>query len=257
MTQETQHTIDQYIAGKLSPDEIDHLWAEMLSDPEAYDYLKVVANAHHLANKPSLQPAKTHTMNWKDYTPWISAAAVLALIITVLLNIQIDTQQQLLPISDINVGQFEIGETMRDSQQSTVSMLDSLLSTGMQAKLDGREQESRFTFKKIIDDYPNEAKAAKAYLNLGILDYNDDKFSSATKNFESAATYTDRTLIREKAFWYKANAHIHLEQIKEARESVLKAYAQNGDFRRDAFILLKKLDALLGNSDSESATKLK
>lgn len=263
MKQEIQHTIDLYVAGKLSAEEIDALWASMLAEPEAYDYLITVATARDLANSDSQNtPASTTEIRprtWKEYTPWFSAAAVLALIITVLLNIQIDTQQQLRPIGDINVGQFEIGETMRDAQndQTSITVLDSMLAEGMQAKIDGREEDSRNTFMKVVEEFPNEARAAKAYLNLGILDYNDDDFESAIQNFGDAATYTDRTLIREKAFWFKANAHLHLNQIKEARQSVLKAYAQNGDYRREAFIMLKKLDAFLGNSDTESATKLR
>ncbi|MEX0773199.1 MAG: hypothetical protein WEB89_09395 [Balneolales bacterium] len=48
---ETQQNIEDYIAGKLYPDQIERLWTQFLEEPEWLDYFKISLGLHLLNEK--------------------------------------------------------------------------------------------------------------------------------------------------------------------------------------------------------------
>lgn len=249
MKPELQQKIDSYLAGKLSPEEIDALWAEMVHFPQALDYLKTTAAAKEIIastaeNETSDKvPATFFTL----YNKWIAVAASVLVIITALYLVR-KTEPTIHKFDYISYAEMEISDITRSGD--SVSDIDSLLNLGIQASIKGHKSKSKAYFQTIIEKYPENEKSAKAYFNLALLIFNEGNYQEAARLFESASELSENDrFFQEKSLWFLANTYINLDNLENARIAAFKAFQIDGDYRRSVFLLLKQLDMKLGLSD--------
>jgi tetratricopeptide (TPR) repeat protein len=111
-------------------------------------------------------------------------------------------------------------------------------------------------FSEVISSYDEEPYASKAYLNKGIIQYNNSDYEDAILSFEEAAERAkENRMISEKAFWYLGNAYVNVGKLQKGLVAVGEAYQRDGVFRKPAFVLYQKLNYELGNIDLEDAER--
>jgi|AntRauTorckE6833_2_1112554.scaffolds.fasta_scaffold02797_4 tetratricopeptide (TPR) repeat protein len=251
--------IDAYIKGNLGEEEIQKLWNEFAKDPELLETLEleVTVKAAIERNMPSSKAgANTDSSSSIKKLPswtWHAAAAAVIALVALVQLFRVDTATQLnqYVVGQIDVGQFESADGIRD-KDITITTADSLLNLGFQAVISGDDSRALQLFEEVINNYTEEPYGSKAYLNKGIILYNESDYEVAIDAFQEAANRVeDSRMITEKAYWYLGNALVNVGQLEEAQDAVYRAYQVDGVFRSPAFRLLKKLSKELGTSDYE------
>ncbi|MEX2602663.1 MAG: tetratricopeptide repeat protein [Gracilimonas sp.] len=250
---EIRQKIDAYIKGKLNEDDIQELWNEFAQNPELLDILEIEVHVKELIENEVLNTRSESRIHKLPTWTWHAAAAAVIVIVALVQFFRVETPTQLdqFVIQQISPAELETSDGVR-AKELQITTADSLLNLGFEAVISGNEERALELFDEVIAKHDEEPYGSKAFLNKGIVLYNEADYESAILAFkESAQRVQDSRMISEKAFWYLGNALINIGQLEEAREAVLKAYQLDGMFRNPAFRLLKKLNNDLGNSDYE------
>jgi tetratricopeptide (TPR) repeat protein len=160
-------------------------------------------------------------------------------------------------VQNIEPSQIETSNAVRAAKDMRITSADSLLNLGFQAFLSGNDDRALDLYEEVIANYNEEPYGSKAYLNKGIIHYNEYEFETAIYSFNQALERVeDSRMITEKAYWYLGNALVNVGELEEARLAVTKTYQLDGVFRNPAFRLLKKLNQELGYSDYEEVKQI-
>ncbi len=246
--------IDAYIKGKLSEQEIENLWVEFAKNPELLDYLELEVGVKEIIEKEIGQGKKrakiTNLSNWM----WHASAAAILLIVLGIQFFQVPNRSNLdqFLVSSIKGDQLETADGIR-AKDMFINRADSMLNLGFNEFVNGNVSRALTLFNEVISEFDYEPYGSKAYLNKGIVYYNESSYDSALVAFSASINrVTDSKMIEEKAYWYLGNTLANLGKLEEARSAVFEAYTLDGVFRKPAFLLLQKLNYDLGYTEAES-----
>jgi TolA-binding protein len=249
---EVRKQIDAYIKGQLSEDEIQELWNEFAKNPELLDILEIEVNVKEIIKKEALGSTGAKINKLPSWT-WHAAAAAVVLMVAMVQLFQVDTPTNMdqFVVQNIGPDQLETSDGVR-SKDMKITEADSLLNLGFEAIISGNENRALQLFNEVISKYDEEPYGSKAFLNKGIVLYNESDYEEAISAFkESVSRGENSRMISEKAYWYLGNALINIGELEEARTAIYEAYKLEGIFRKPAFRLLKKINNDLGNTDYE------
>lgn len=257
---ELQQTIDQYIKGELSQDEIDELWIEFLKQPEWYDWFETQVHLSSLIKKgkrPSFTKGENPsdaTQSSIDYKVWFYAAAA-AVILAI--SLQFFTFEQQQPIPSLALTEIEqsnlIGADVLRSTDTPAENLDVAINDALATAYNGETEEAIEQFQELLNESPNNTQQVRIEMNLGILFYNSGNFESAKNHFQSITEMDGiEDYEEEKSWWFLGNVLLNLNHPRQAREAVFNAYSMDGQYQSEALALLKKLDRRLGNIQPEN-----
>lgn len=250
---EIRQRIDAYIKGQLNEKEIQELWNEFAKDPELLDVLELEVNVKAIIEQKAKQTGQGSKIYKLPRWTWHAAAAAAIIIVALfqLLRVGTPTNIDQFVVQQINPGEIETADGVRNKDMR-ITTADSLLNLGFEAIISGNEDRALELFDEVINKYDEEPYGSKAFLNKGIIYYNEGDYNSAILAFREAADRVeDSRMITEKAYWYLGNALVNVGDLEAAQEAVFEAYQLDGIFRNPAFRLLKKLSDDLGTSDYE------
>lgn len=245
-------TIDAYIKGNLNEEETQALWEEFAKDPELLEHLELEVGIKKILRdkSQSKKPISVRSLpNWV----WHASAAAAILLVALVQLFRVETPNQLedFLVTTIPYAQLETADGLR-SEEATISAADSLLNLGFAAVSSGNDEKALEYFNTVIENYDEEPYASKAFLNRGIIEYNNGDYNESILNFEEAAERAkENRMISEKAFWYLGNAYVNIGELEKALTAVGEAYNRDGIFRKPAFVLYQKLSYDLGKTDYE------
>ena len=234
-----EQKIELYIEGRLNEEESDLLWAEMMSEPDYYDYFKTVVNLKHIVKETDKVEAEHHSAK-RFYRVAVAAAIVITVGILGYLNLNIHSS--ITPPTALH-------QLAMQTTRSAVTMdgsMESDIQRGINLANLGKTQQAITLFKKILDENADPHVRALALTNLGIMYYNQDQMGKAIDAFNKIHQEQGLDVLTyEKAYWYLGNAYLKQGRLKDARSAIKKAYSLNGAYRRVTEEYLKKLDATL------------
>ncbi|MGK7392795.1 MAG: tetratricopeptide repeat protein, partial [Candidatus Cyclobacteriaceae bacterium M2_1C_046] len=255
--------IDAYIKGHLSANEAEELWASLLLRPDYIElletelYIKQIIEeelAEEKGRSKTAQPIEFFRDSLAHSWKWMAAAASIAILVIAINFFQAEKNQSIqeLVLGEINMVENLASAEVKRSQEMKLPAVDSLLNLGFKAAISGNVDEALGFYKEVIENYNNTSNASMAYLNLGIIEYNAEKYKEASVAFSDAIQrIEDDRILKEKALWYLGNAFIKLDRLEEGREAILRAYSMDGIYRNPASRLLQRLDHELGITDSD------
>lgn len=250
---EIRQRIDAYIKGQLGEDEIQELWNEFAKDPVLLDTLELEVNVRAIIEQNAKEAAQNSTIYKLPRWTWHAAAAAAILLVALIQLFRVDTPTNIdqFIVQQISPAEIETSDGVRNKDMR-ITTADSLLNLGFEAIISGNEDRALELFDEVINNHSEEPYGSKAFLNKGIVLYNEGDYSSAIVAFrEAAGRVEDSRMITEKAYWYLGNALVNIGELEAAQEAVFQAYQLDGIFRNPAFRLLKKLGDDLGTSDYE------
>ena len=258
---ELEQQIDAYIKGRLSEEEAQQLWEELIKQPEYIDLLETELGVKSILAKQSSgdedQSSSAEEASilyrFKSSKKWIAAAAAVAILVVAVNFLQMNTSQDIgnAALSEINIAENLSSAQILRSQKTDITPADSLLNRGFEAAISGDISKALTYYDQIIEKHKEKPAAVKAHLNKGIILYNSSSFKESIGSFEAVLeNVSKKPVVREKAYWYMGNAYINLEKLKEARTEIHETYTIDGIYRKSASRLLKKLDNELENVDS-------
>lgn len=242
---ELAQKIDAYLKGKLSEDEVDTLWIELLKRPDYLEYLKTEAALKDLiAERSGHDMVQSEPPKGPAYRPWLSIAAAVVLIIASVVVFRLVNQQSpaTLAPDQIDVNELASADVMRSSTDE-IKKIDSLLNLGFESAVSGKTDKARQIFSDIIHNYSDEPTRAMAYLNLGILRYNNHDFSEAAASFRKAGQFAENdSITKQKAGWFLANTYLKNGKEHEAKMLLQQISGSKGLYATNAGHLLGEME---------------
>jgi TolA-binding protein len=251
--QDIRKQIDAYVKGQLGEAEIQELWVEFAKNSELLELLQLEVHVKELIEKEMAAPQKQATIKRLPSWTWQAAAAAVIVIVGLVQFFRVETPTELsqFVVQQISPNNLETAAVTRDTK-ATMTTADSLLNMGFEATISGDDDRALELFERVITNFDEEPYGSKAFLNKGIILYNDAKYEAAIEAFkQTVSRAANSRMIAEKANWYLGNALINVGQLQEAQQAIFEAYQLEGVFRNPAFRLLKKLRNDLGTSDYE------
>lgn len=246
--------IDDYIKGSLTEEEKNALWVEFAKNPALLDQLELEVSVKKLLTDSARKKSTTKIHSLPDWVWHASAAAVIVFVALVqLFRVDTPTQLEDFLVANIPNEQLETANGVRNSEIAITSA-DSLLNLGFAAVSTGNDSKAIELFLEVASSYNEEPYASKAYLNIGIINYNAGNYEAAIPSFEQASDRAkENRMVSEKAFWYLGNAYVNVGEMEKALVAIGEAYNRDGIFRKPAFVLYQKLNYDLGATDLENA----
>ncbi len=251
--QEILKAIDAYVKGQLEEEEIEKLWVEIAKDPSLLDDLELEVSVKRLlkAQRPSGKATIRALPAWVWH---VSAAAVIVLVALVqLFRVDTPTELSQFVLDRIKADQIETGTGIRSSKEMVIPVADSLLNLGFEATFSGNDERSLELFNEVIESYGEEPYGSKAFLNKGIVLYNQEEYAASVSSFKEVISRAseENRMILEKAYWFLANAYVKSGDLEKALEAAGNTYEMDGMFRSRSYRLYQKLSYDLGKFEED------
>lgn len=236
-----EERIELYLDGKLSKDEIEELWLDILNKPEYFTHLKI-----NLSLRKRYRQKKEHpVVNTTNYQPWLLSVAAVVLFILAFNFFYTSIDETIVPLKQISFYELESSKVVRSDNQN-LTKTDSLLNEAFNAVVTGEKNKGIDLYTQIYNKNVTASYSAKAHLNIGIIFYNELNFDDAAVSFRSALDAGGKIpRVEEKSHWFLAQTYINMNLLEKARDSARKTLEMNGKFKDEAQIILLSLDSIL------------
>lgn len=228
--------IDDYLAGKLTAEEVDELWVELIQDDYYLDYMKSVANLKKLVEE---EKDSFKTLKFTPTQKWISAVAAVLLLVgsVVVFNLTVQSPDTVQPVSEIELDYYRSAEGAA-SEMDSPDMIRQVITAANQ----GNVEEALRMVDAEIALATSDDQISELLITAGSILYNNGMYQDAISRFESSLeTSSNDQMLRERAYWYLGNAYFQLNKIDEAKHALEKAFEINGAYSRVAQSYLKAL----------------
>lgn len=246
---ELEKRIDAYVKGRLTGQEAEKLWEELLQRPDYIELLETELTLKAMfdeeqqsEDKHSRKPGAA-IYNLQHSWKWLAGAAAVAIVLLISIKLFSPERSPGEPVlTEIEIMDHLITAPVMRSDGLRQSTTDSLLNRGYQAAVSGDLSGAMEIYDKIIeqDDSP---VTADAWLNKDILHFNKGAYEEAVPAFKAVLEIEPESPVKiEKAYWYLGNAYLHLGDVANARNAVQHVRDMKGLFEEPAASLFKVLD---------------
>ena len=235
---EVEDKIDDYVQGRLSAEEIDELWAELVQDDYYLDYLKTVAALKKIANEEREREAKI--FNLSSAQKWISAAAAILLIVgsITIFNLSTQTSETIQPVASIELDYYRSADGTAVEGEVGGEVVREAITEANQGNVDAAVN----LLDSQIAETDNVYDQAEMMITAGSILYNSGRYDEAIERFQfSIQSEVEDEIIRERAYWYLGNTYFQLNELDLAKVAFQNAYELNGAYSRVAQSYIKAL----------------
>ncbi|MCC5925038.1 MAG: tetratricopeptide repeat protein [Bacteroidetes bacterium] len=244
-----EERVDRYISNKLTQDQINDLWVEVIEDKRKYEYLKTtVALTRYFSdyNDASEDTSATAKQSLKNNDRVrkvrnIAAAAGITLAIGVgsVYMYSIDSQGPPAPLTSLDYAVLRAaGDTEERLTQVSLD-IQSAITLAQGGEFDLAIHRLREIYDK--PDLSNVVKS-EVLINQGIIEYNSGDFFSSAQSFRRVIQdYPDDILLVERSTWYLAQSQLAAGDVASARETLQRVSDYGGAHSRAANRYLRYL----------------
>jgi len=232
-----ENRIEQYIDGKLTAQQVDELWAELINNEYYLDYMKSAANLKKIAEEREIE-TKQPKENSRKHVMLSAAAAILLMIGSAFIfNLSTETSEMVKPISSIELDYYRSADGAA-TEQAESDVVRRAISTANS----GEVAAALNILNSELENTNSNYERAELLITSGSILYNTGEFSEAIERFESALNleHSDMMLL-ERNYWYLGNAYFQVNQLDEAKVALEKAFELNGAYSRVAQSYLRAL----------------
>lgn len=192
--------------------------------------------------EPMTEAARTFQL--RSYLPWIvSAAAVLLMVWGLNLmrtSSQIGPEGRLALVERLSIPDsaeyifFESLTSFRNDD-APADPIEQVIDMSLLLAFSGSYEEALELYEEVIEYYPDDPRVAVIFLNKGLTFYNMERWDEAVTSFDRAVAFEEAEWhIREKAYWFMANAYIHKGHLFRALRPLRLVTEMQGQFGNDA-----------------------
>lgn len=233
--------IDLYVNGRLTQEQVDELWAELIEDGYYLDYMKSVANLKAVIDEKrnSTKIAPTYTL--RKIVNYGSVAAV-AIIIGVLGTLNYNSSNSTLtltPLEKLNLG------GIRGDVDVPASTDNKIVKEAIELANNGNVEQAIVLLETELEKETSPNLIAETSLTLGSIQYNYGNYSAALASFELVIQQPGiEVLLLETGYWFLANTHTQLDNLTEAEVAFKNVYELDGAHSRLAKTNLEAIQNL-------------
>lgn len=240
ITSELERKIDLYIHGKLSKDEVDELWAELIQADEYLDYLESAANLKQVIEEREQTPSRLYLFK-SDVRKWMVAAAAAIVLIAGSMAIYTNVSwegESVEPIASIELDYYRSADVAdHEETKSEQAIREAIILAN-----NGEYQQAIDRIDEELEETEDAGIRATLNLNAGSILYNIGSYEQALVRFQDVVDrFEGDDIIRERAYWYLGNTYFQLHNVEYARQAFQQAYELNGAYSRIAQSYLRAL----------------
>lgn len=230
VNKDLEEQIDLYVNGKLSAEQIDELWAELVQDGYYLDYMKSVVNLKAVIDQKDKIKKTSPVLSLKKVSQYAAAAAMILIVGVVgILNYNSSVDALINPISDIGL------DVVRDVSGVSETVTSDVIRRAIRLASEGESEEAVVLLQNELENLTEPQMIADIALSLGSIQYNSGDYASSVLSFDLLVQQPDINLLTlEKGYWFMGNAYFQLDRLPEAEEAFQKAYELNGAYSRVA-----------------------
>lgn len=242
---ELERKIDQYICGRLNQDQIDALWVDIIENPSSYSYLKTTVALQRIVASSSITSIDSKSdsisstkANLNSSNNWKKYAAAAAIVVSagvggayvIESNSTLEGASTFKPYDKL---ELVVYRSSGNSLQPNDVRLE--LQKAIDTALLGNTSQAMISLNSILESTDDKFIKAEAYLNIGILEYNNNDFNAAALSLQNAATLSaDNVLLYERVIWNLAHAQLALGDESNAKNTIRQVVALEGAHSRAA-----------------------
>ncbi|MBO6572314.1 hypothetical protein GYB29_04330 [bacterium] len=240
LNKDLERKIDLYLNGRLSEEEIDNLWVELIQDGYYLDYMKSVANLKSIIEEKRESQTPGVAKQIRKYAGYVTAAAVVIFVgVLGVMNYSTTNTDPISPIDEIGL------DIVRSGGGVSVNVSNEVIKKAVQLAADGSTQEAKDLLTTELDTEEDPALIAEFSITLGSIQYNLGEYEEAASNFKIATEQegiSESTL--EKGYWLLANSYFQLDQLDEAKTAFQSTYDLDRDYSRIAKSYINALNSM-------------
>ncbi|WP_020404737.1 tetratricopeptide repeat protein [Gracilimonas tropica] len=227
---ELERKIDLYVNGKLSADEVDELWAELIQDEYYMDYMKSVANLKAVIDKKQSKASNSNVHTFQKVIRYTAAAAVILIAAMIgVFNMNTTGDLSVSPLNQIGL------DVVRSAEGVPGTVTNEVIRKAIKLATEGEVQEAISLLQEELNSTENSQLIAEIALSLGSIQYNNGDYLASVKNFEKVVSQDNVNLLTlEKGYWFLGNTYFQLDRLEEAEAAFRNAYELNGAYSRVA-----------------------
>jgi tetratricopeptide (TPR) repeat protein len=235
-----ERKIDLYLNGRLSEDQVDDLWSELIQDGYYLDYMKSVANLKSIIvdNRESVKP--TFVKQVRKYAAYVTAAAVVIFVgVLGVMNYSSNNSPLVSPIAEIGL------DIVRSDVGVSVNVTNETIKRAIQLAADGNTLEAKELLSTELKEEQDPSLIAEFSITLGSIHYNLGEYNEAVSSFNTAVAQKNiPESILEKGYWLLANSYFQLDQLAEAKIAFQNTYDLDRQYSRIAKSYINALNAM-------------
>lgn len=230
INKELERKIDLYVNGKLTAEETDELWAELIQDEYYLDYMKSVANLKAIIDERKKAQPSAKIYSLSKVMRYAAAAAVI--LIAGLIGVMNYTST-----NNLNVGPIDqiALDVVRNVDGISETVESEIIKEAIKLATDGEINEAIVLLQDELQKTEDPQLKAELALSLGSIQYNDGDYQASIESFETVIAQNEiDILILEKGYWYLGNSYFQMDRLDEAEDAFKRAYELNGAYSRVA-----------------------
>lgn len=235
-----ERKIDLYLNEKLSEDQVDDLWSELIQDGYYLDYMKSVANLKSIIvdNRESVKP--TFVKQVRKYAAYVTAAAVVIFVgVLGVMNYSSNNSPLVSPIAEIGL------DIVRSDVGVSANVTNETIKRAIQLAADGNTLEAKELLSTELKEEQDPSLIAEFSITLGSIHYNLGEYNEAVSSFNTAVAQKNISeSILEKGYWLLANSYFQLDQLAEAKIAFQNTYDLDRQYSRIAKSYINALNAM-------------
>ncbi|MEX2600164.1 MAG: tetratricopeptide repeat protein [Balneolaceae bacterium] len=240
--EELERKIDQFIRNRMTPEEIDDLWVELLQEEEYIEYLQTSANLKEIVRRRTKSKSRPVVGRIHGVSSWkrtVAAAAAILIMVagSIALYYSTGELQSVEPIASIELDYYRSGDSQVVETETEAVIREAIILVN-----DGHYDEAIRVLDEQIEVTEDPDLCASLQINAGSIMYNTGHYRDALERFQHVVSNDEGdALIRERALWFLGNTHFQLNEMDEARTAFRMAYELNGAYSRIAQSYLRAL----------------
>lgn len=251
--------IDNYVNGRLGPEETDQLWARLLERPEYYELLRTEAALKKRYDNRMQESVQEYgsgeTIDQDDagpknstrktgavrlgHAPWLLAAAVVVVGVFIYLyqNV-IDGGAHGPAITEIPLTGMLAPDVYRSSSIQ-LDGIDEKLSRAFLYTVSGETDRAVAAYREIIS---LGSHGDSARFNIGIIYFNKGEYKLSASEFSKTDCFAFKAEgLAERCLWYQLNSFLGADQLDAAEETAILLIDREGRYRAESEQIMRRL----------------
>lgn len=240
LNKDLERQIDLYLNGRLSEEQIDDLWAELIQDGYYLDYMKSAANLKAIIIESREAAKPTVAKQLRKYASYVTAAAVVIIVgVLGVMNYSSTNSTAISPIAEIGL------DIVRSDVGVSANITNETIKKAIQLAADGNTLEAKELLSKELSNEQDPTLIAEFSMTLGSIQYNLGEYKEAVSSFKTVISQENISEnILEKGYWLLANTYFQLDQLEEAKIAFQNTYDLDRGYSRIAKSYINALNAM-------------
>mgnify|MGYP003668723328 FL=1 len=240
LNKDLERQIDLYLNGRLTEEQTDDLWFELIQDGYYLDYMKSVANLKSIIIETRENDKPTVAKQIRKYATYVTVATIVIFVgVLGVMNYSSNNVASISPIAEIGL------DIVRSEVGVSANITNETIKKAIQLAANGNTLEAKKLLSDELENEQDPTLIAEFSITLGSIHYNLGEYDQAVSSFKRVVSQKNISeSILEKGYWLLANSYFQLDRLDEAKIAFQNTYDLDRQYSRIAKRYINALNAM-------------